>query len=303
MTTSFGAPFAVEQGMTIRKLVLTLVLAAFTVPSTAFAQQEHRTTVLLRNGDRVSGVLEGFGGDTIFVRVSLQDQRKLPVNEIALIDFVGGASGLPDTELSAARGANHLALIRGGESVQGRFVAFRDGDETKSPQTLIFRTTSGEERRVELDRVARIYLGNFPAATNVANNAPGATGATSNDPLPSGAVRVPGNAGWVATPLTVRKGDLVMFNVTGQVQLSDDSNDKAEAAGSLSQRRAAGSPLPQNLAGALIARVGNSAPFPIGNVTTPVTMPSDGQLYLGINDDEVSDNRGEFVVKMTRQRR
>jgi hypothetical protein len=25
-------------------------------------------------------------------------------------------------------------------------------------------------------------------------------------------------------------------------------------------------------------------------------------LYLGINDDEVSDNAGEFIVRMTRQR-
>lgn len=287
--------------MTIRKLVLAIVLAAFALPSISLALQEHRATVLLRNGDRVSGVLEGFGDGTVYVRSSVQDQRKLSVNEVALIDFVGGATGLPETELSVARGNNHLALLRGGESIQGRFVGFRDGEDTKTPQTLVFRTSGGEERRLEIDKVSRIYFGNFPTSTNVGDNAPAA--AASNDPLPGGAIRVPGNAGWVATPLTVRKGDRVAFNVTGQVQLSDDANDKAGAAGSLAQRRAAGSPLPQNLAGALIARVGNSAPFPIGDVSAPVTMPADGQLYLGINDDEVSDNRGEFVVKMTRQRR
>jgi hypothetical protein len=26
-------------------------------------------------------------------------------------------------------------------------------------------------------------------------------------------------------------------------------------------------------------------------------------LYLGINDDEVSDNRGEFIVQLSRNRR
>ena len=149
-----------------------------------------------------------------------------------------------------------------------------------------------------LENVGRIYLGNFPASTTVASAAP-----ASADPLPPGTVRVPGNATWVATPLFVRKGDRVTFNVTGQIQLSDNPNDMAHAAGSLTQRRAAGSPLPQNFAGALIAKVGNSAPFPIGDVTTPVTMPADGQLYLGINDDEVSDNRGEFIVRLTHQRR
>jgi hypothetical protein len=106
----------------------------------------------------------------------------------------------------------------------------------------------------------------------------------------------------VATPLRVQRGDRVVFNVTGQVQLSSDASDVAQSAGSLKQRRAPNSPLPQNLAGALIARVGNSAPFPIGNVTTPVTMPADGQLYLRVNDDEVGDNSGEFIVKLNRQR-
>ena len=32
-------------------------------------------------------------------------------------------------------------------------------------------------------------------------------------------------------------------------------------------------------------------------------MPADGQLYLGINDDEVADNRGEFVVTTQRVNR
>ncbi len=288
--------------MSIRKCVLTLVLAAFAFPSISFAQHEHRATVLLRNGERVAGVLEDVENNTVFVRVSLHDQRRLPVDQVALIDLVGGASGLPETELSAARGANHLALLRGGESIQGRFVDIRGGEteNAKEPHALIFRTTSGEERRVSLDNVSRIYFGNFPATTNVADGAPTAP---STDPLPTGAIRVPGNSAWVATPLMVRKGDRVVFNVDGQIQLSSDAKDVAQSAGSLTQRRAANAPLPQNYAGALIARIGNSAPFPIGNVSTPVTMPADGQLYLGVNDDEVTDNRGEFIVKMTLQRR
>ena len=289
------------RGMSNRKLVLTLVLAVFVLPSISLASQhEHRATVLLRNGERVSGVLEDVENGTVYVRVSLHDQRRMPVGEVALIDFVGGASGLPETELSVARGSSHLALLRGGESLQGQFVDIRGGEtaDRSEPHQLIFRTASGEERQIPLNYVSRVYLGNFPTATHVANRAP-----TSNEPLPSGAIRVPADVAWVATPLTVRKGDRVVFNVSGEIQLSTDPADVAHSAGSLTQRRAARSPLPQNLAGALIARVGNSAPFPIGNVTTPVTMPADGQLFLGVNDDEVSDNRGEFVVQMTLQRR
>jgi hypothetical protein len=284
----------------MRRFVLTLALAALALPSALFAQVEGRSaTVLLRNGERVSGTLEDVENGTVYVRVSLHDQRKLPVNEVALIDFVGGASGLPQTELSVASGNDHVLLMRGGESLQGQFVEIRGGETGNTREhAVIFRTENGQERRVDVDQVSRIYLGNFPTAA-VANNAPSAAAGA----LPNNAVRVPGNATWVATPFTVRKGDTVTFNVTGQIQLSDNASDMANPAGSLQQRHAAGSPLPQNFAGALIAKVGNSAPFPIGNVTTPVTMPADGQLYLGINDDHVNDNRGEFIVQMTRNRR
>jgi hypothetical protein len=291
--------------MTIRKLLLTLVLAAFALPSVSFAQANgERATVLLRNGDRVSGVLEDVDSNTVFVRVSRDDQRKLNLNDVALIDFAGGASGLPETELSAARGSSHLALLRGGNSLQGQFVDIRGGEAGGAGQAnaLIFRTSDGREQSIPLNDVARVYLGNFPTAA-VANNAPAPSAVTSGAPVPAGAVRVPANATWVATPYTVRRGDRVSFNASGQVQLSDNPSDVAQPAGSVSQRHAAGSPLPQNFAGALIAKVGNSAPFPIGNNTAPITMPADGQLYLMVNDDEVGDNRGEFIVQITPSRR
>jgi hypothetical protein len=223
------------------------------------------------------------------------------LGDVALIDFVGGASGLPETELSLARGSNHVVILRNSSTLTGQFVDIRGGEESAAPgeaYSLVFRTTNGEERRIPLDSVGRIYLGNFPGGS-------GATPSPEPLPAPAGATRVPGNSTWVATPLSVRRGDTVRFNANGRVQLSEDPEDVAISAGSLRQRHAAGSPLPGNFAGALIAKVGNSAPFPIGNNTEPITMPADGQLYLGINDDEVSDNRGEFVVTVqpTRRRR
>ncbi len=254
----------------------------------------------MRNGDKVAGQLEDVENGLVYVRVSLHDQRRLPIGDVALIDLVGGASGLPETELNEARGASHVVVLRDGSSVKGQFIDVRGGEEGAAPNenhALHFRTASGEERRITLDNVGRIYLGNYPGAATTT------TTPTSSDPVPAGATRVPANQTWVATPLKVRRGDMVTFNVTGQIQLSQDGEDVAIAAGSLRQRKAPGSPLPANLAGALIAKVGNSAPFPIGNTTSPVTMPADGQLYLGINDDEVSDNRGEFIVTTQRTTR
>ncbi len=107
---------------------------------------------------------------------------------------------------------------------------------------------------------------------------------------------------WVATQVRVRQGDRVRFTVTGRVQLSDNAEDAAVPDGSLQQRRTPGAPIPQSLAGQLIARVGNSAPFPVGANAT-VTMPADGQLFVGINDDELRDNTGDFYVTVQPQRR
>jgi hypothetical protein len=53
-------------------------------------------------------------------------------------------------------------------------------------------------------------------------------------------------------------------------------------------------------AGALIARIGTGAPFAIGNQTTVRMPPNGGLLFLGINDDNVGDNSGEFQVTISR---
>lgn len=285
--------------MVIRTLAFSLMLAVLVLPSLALASDEHRVTVLMRNGDRVAGLLQDVEGGVTYVRVSQHDQRKLNIGNVALLDFVGGASGLPETELAVARGPQHLVLLRDGSSWTGQFIDVRGGEAAAAPgenHTLYFRMPNGEERHIGLDAVSRLYLGNFPGGTTAAHKSPTYT---SGEPLPGGAIRVPGNATWIATPLVVRRGDQVRFSVSGRIQLSDDPEDVAHSAGSVRQRFAKGSPLPQNFAGALIAKIGNSAPFPIGNNTEPVTMPAAGQLSLGINDDEVSDNRGEYTVTLS----
>jgi hypothetical protein len=57
--------------------------------------------------------------------------------------------------------------------------------------------------------------------------------------------------------------------------------------------------MPRILAGALIGRIGNGRPFAIGDQTS-IQAPESGQLFLGINDDTLNDNQGEFRVEVTR---
>ena len=43
----------------------------------------------------------------------------------------------------------------------------------------------------------------------------------------------------------------------------------------------------------------NGEPFGIGNQMS-LTIPATGTLYLGVNDDNVSDNSGQFQVVISR---
>ena len=107
---------------------------------------------------------------------------------------------------------------------------------------------------------------------------------------------------WTDTGLTVRAGDIITFQSSGQVQMSDNPQDVASPAGSLSRRMAPDAPISGVLAGALIAKIGVYSPVAIGDQTR-ITAPVGGQLYLGVNDDHLPDNRGEFTVTVGVQRR
>jgi hypothetical protein len=107
---------------------------------------------------------------------------------------------------------------------------------------------------------------------------------------------LPATHSWVSTGIIVREGDYVTFSASGTIQLSANRNDTASPAGSLQGRHAPASPRPRDLAGGLLGRIGGSEPFGIGDQSVPLWMPASGELLLGINDDELRDNKGEFLV-------
>jgi hypothetical protein len=221
-----------------------------------------------------------------------------------LIDRVGGANGLPATEIREATGSQHLMLLTNGSSLKGQLLAIRGGQGSANedqPRTYVFRT-DGRDQSFPPDQVARIYLGSYPFGATSANSNDTVTetpGLASGNDVP-GAVHVGAARGWISTGMRVRKGEFISFNTSGEVQLSSNPNDRARPAGT--SRTAPGAPLPNVSAGALIGRVGNSLPFGIGDQAS-VPMPFDGILFLAVNDDERTDNAGEFVVSMARTRR
>ena len=269
----------------------------------ALGAAQDRATVQMRDGSKIEGRIDGTDPEgELVVRVSQHDQRRLPLGSVALIDRVGGASGLPDTEMREAAGSEHLLLLTNGSSVKGRLIAIRGGQGSANedqPRTYVFRS-EGRDLSFGPEQVSRVYLGTYPFAAlggSVANSNTSNLDAGVDTP---GSIRVPANGGWVNTGMRVRRGELISFQTSGEVQLSGNGNDRARAAGT--PRTSPGATLPSAYAGALIGRVGNSQPFGIGD-QAQVPMPFDGILYLAVNDDDRRDNTGAFSVALGRNRR
>ena len=109
-------------------------------------------------------------------------------------------------------------------------------------------------------------------------------------------IRVDPRERWVPTGVQVRVGERVNLNATGSIQMSTgDPNDIATPAGSRTGRKAVNAIFRDQSAGMLIGRIGNGAPFLIG-ANGQFTASGTGQLYLGVNDDHLLDNSGEYVV-------
>jgi hypothetical protein len=251
--------------------------------STAIAAE--RATILLRSGERVSGELVDMGAGGFTMRVNGQ-QRNVRTGDVVVIDFAGNADNFPSSELNALGGGQAI-VTSSGQVLQGRLVDLGGS----GPLRVTVDLASGGRRDFRSNEIRRIYLARPSGSGGGTAVAPPAT--------PGAGIAVPANMRWVDTNITVRRGQTVTFNATGEIQLSGDSGDRATPAGSLRGRYPTGSGAMRNvLAGALVGRVGASA-FGIGNQTTPLTMPADGRLFLGVNDDTPADNQGEFRVTVT----
>jgi Ca2+-binding EF-hand superfamily protein len=114
---------------------------------------------------------------------------------------------------------------------------------------------------------------------------------------PTGAQR------WIDTGLYVEAGDRVRFQATGTIQMSTNGDDIADPAGARSRRRANDAPMPEQLAGGLIARIESGRPVFVGGRTAPIISGDTGRLFLSVNDDHLDDNKGQYQVTVTVQRR
>jgi Ca2+-binding EF-hand superfamily protein len=114
-------------------------------------------------------------------------------------------------------------------------------------------------------------------------------------------ITISGQDRWIDTGIVVNAGDVISVTANGSIQMSADSQDVADPQGARSGRKAANAPLPNQPAGMLLARIGNTRPIPVG-AAREIRASFGGRLYLGINDDHMPDNNGAFQATVTVKR-
>jgi hypothetical protein len=191
------------------------------------------------------------------------------------------------------RNGQSVVLLKSGSVIDGRLTDIGG----THPLRLTVDTPSGQ-RDFQSNEVAQILLHPLSSAAQAVSASPAAA--------PQGAagmhnvtVNVPGNQPWTATNVTVRRGQQIRVNASGSINTSAaaSSGPDGNPAATVGSSRY---PIGNAPVGALIARIGNGRPFLVGAPPDPISMTANGQLFLGINDDNFGDNGGSYSVTIIR---
>jgi hypothetical protein len=272
--------------------ILAAALAACTiVPVLA----EDSATFVLTNGQRHNGMLVYGRGDNNIVDGNFHlltsgGEQVFPMGAVAVIDFAGGTP--PTAEVRALQDDSQMMVMRNGQVIRGNLHNIIRGDLVQ------WVPEGGSRQNISTSAVRRLYLNTGNARSTYLRNVPSNTvGAGGN--VSAVTIRVDANQQWTDTGMDVRSGDRIQFNGSGQVSYAPGP----PAVGPSGARAGRNDlyPVPNMGPGGLIAKVGDSAPFPVGAGARQLTMSSSGRLYLGVNDDMHADNTGAFQVAVRRR--
>jgi hypothetical protein len=267
----------------------------------ALALAANQATFILNNGERRSGELMSSGADAAnFVNGQLNlSGQQIPLDQVAVIDFTGGSMP-PSIELSRVPATGGQAVVmRSGHAEGGKFVNIVRGD------TLLWEDHNGQQQQYPLSDVTRIYLNStnahaaYRAPAGPSSSVPAPVGTSGQAQSPAGGFRVNANQ-WNDTGISVKAGDMVSFQASGQINFGQSAGQQAGPDGNPAAH-SPNYPVPQLNVGTLIGKVGSGAPFGIGTNSAPIRMPTSGKLLLGVNDNELKDNSGYFTVVITKQ--
>jgi hypothetical protein len=275
----------------LRRFVITAALAACTlVPVSA----QEQATVVLTSGQRYNGILTYPRADTNInddrMSLAANGDQSFPIGEVSVIDLAGGTPS--PAEANALPPTGGVMIMRDGSAVRGHLHNIRRGGVVQ------WVDERGERRDYDAALVSRLYLNAENARSTYLRNASPAVGTSGSGAISAVTLNVEATQQWVDTGIDVRRGDRLQLDAAGTIQYAPGLST---APGGRAGAASASYPVPGAGAGALIARVGGSAPFAVGAGARDLTMPEDGRLFLGVNDDNVADNRGAFIVSIRRR--
>jgi hypothetical protein len=268
--------------------------AAFTFAATV-TQAQQTATMVLKSGDRHTGTNLGYRLDQreVAVRTSPSQEPRVPVDQVAYVDY-GGTSDPDNLNLS---GSQEAVVLRDGSIIKGQVIELGhvDRGDQKTPYLVVFRTEGGEERRLNVKEVGRVYFAGG-ASRRLRDKDDNTVSPSAGSSVARG-INVAGNRAWTTTGLSVRRGEPLTINASGQVKIGGNDG-QAFGPGGASETHP-NNPIPSAQTGTLIGRIGNGAPFVIGT-SNRIQAPAAGQLFLGINDSYFNDNFGNFDVEIGR---
>jgi hypothetical protein len=266
-----------------------------------------RVTLILSDGQRVNGTIDPSGdprGIGVSLVVSGGRSQTYNFDEVAEIDFAGGLAsanepGRPRT--------GQMLVMRNGDVRMGVLLNIVNGS------TIVWQE-AGARRNIPTRQVARVYLDarNSRSSTRSGGDRRSPSfGQRNGDYVERNAggrniqslpidVTVPGNQPWTDTGVDVSRGDILRFDDQGGITYINGPNNTANAGGK-ADRKSDKFPVPSLGVGALIGKIGTGGtPFVVGAGNRPLTIPATGRLWLGVNDDNFSDNAGAFKVTIAR---
>lgn len=210
---------------------------------------------------------------------------------------------LTGVALCATTLAADRLYLRNGREVEGRLVSAR-GTVIEFEETAAWggrpRVTTYDRRDV---RAIEIDDRTAPPAGDSWGGSSGGYGGGGYETggRPSGMrereIVVNADNAWTDTGIDVRSGQSVYFRAQGRITWGKDRRDGPE--GEKNSPNNPGRPIPSRPGGSLIGRIGASDVFFVGAESAPFRMRSSGRLYLGINDDVLSDNSGNFRIMVS----
>ena len=183
-------------------------------------------------------------------------------------------------------------IMRNGDQLRGQLVAIRNGEvefrEERGSGSRTIRLDLREVRRIDFDDEygSRGYR---PDDTRSPNDGP-------RPGMRERQVVLSANVPWVDGGIEVRDGQQIYFRTVGQVTWGKGRKDGPE--GEKNSAFNPGRPIPNRPGAALIGKIGERSrePFFIGDELGVFRVRGSGRLFLGINDDYLRDNSGNWRV-------